>query len=268
MATKPHPFQRNTAARRWGSRAWRTAIAVGLCTAGVVSAGDEPPTPPSAPRLEAAARDPVSREPPSLADVQQALSRARTVLSRFTQERHLALFDEPLRSEGFLCSESSGRLRWEITDPYRSILVSDGRGVAQFEWINEAWQKLDLGLADALEAVVRQIGLVIQGRYGDEDTGYAVTTGHDGEGPVLTLVPRAPALRRMLDSIEVQLAPDLRGTRQVLLRETSGDYTRIRFSDQQINGAFLEDTFNRTQPLPLETVRSHFLKSELPASMP
>jgi len=75
--------------------------------------------------------------PVSLEQISGAMDRAQTVFTRFVQERHLSLFSEPLRSEGFLCFQKPGRIRWETTVPYKSILVSDGSRVAQFEWTDE-----------------------------------------------------------------------------------------------------------------------------------
>jgi len=64
-------------------------------------------------------------------------------------------------------------------------------------------------------------------------------------------------MRRVIQAVEVRLAADLRGTRQVFLRETTGDFTRIEFTDQRINAGFPPGTFDRTKPLPLDTIRNH-----------
>ena len=94
---------------------------------------------------------PLSAEPTNetavlLDQVARNMGRVESVFARFAQERHLSLFQEPLRSEGYLCFQKPGRIRWEITQPYQSILVSDGKGVAQFERVSDQWKKLELGL--------------------------------------------------------------------------------------------------------------------------
>jgi hypothetical protein len=183
------------------------------------------------------------------------MSGVRTVFTRFVQERHLSLFNEPLRCAGVLCCEKPGRIRWEITQPYKSILLSDGSGVAQFEWMEDRWKKLDLGLADAMQKVVSQIAGVIEGRYASGAGEFSVSLAvSDGE-PVITLVPRHEKMRKMMAAIEVHLAPDLKGTRRVILRETNADFTEIRFEDQVVNIPLPPCTFDRTQPADLEQVR-------------
>ena len=194
--------------------------------------------------------------PVSLAQISGAMGRAQTVLTRFVQERHLSLFTEPLRSEGFLCFEKPGRIRWETTAPYKSILVSDGSGVAQFEWTDEKWQKLDLGLGDALQNVVSQIAGVMDGRYAGDSRNYTATVTNCTDELVITLIPKNETMRKMMAAIEVHLTADLKGTRRVVLRENGGDYTDIQFSEQFVNLELPLKTFDRSTPVDIEKIRA------------
>jgi len=191
----------------------------------------------------------------SLEEVNRTMSEAKTVFTHFVQERHLSLFNEPLRSEGYLCFEQPGRIRWEVTLPYKSILVSDGSGVAQFEWMDNRWKKLDVGLAAAMQNVVSQIAGVMRGQYAREGREYAVNLANTGNGPVITLTPRNEKMRKMIEAIEVHLATDLKATRQIVLRENDGDFTDIQFDGQVVNLGFQEQTFDRKAPLDLERIR-------------
>ncbi len=192
----------------------------------------------------------------SLAEVSQALGRADCVLSRFVQERHLSLFNEPLRSEGWLCFQKPGRIRWEVTQPYQSILISDGSGVAQFEWTDEKWKKLDMGLAAAMQNVIAQIAGIMEGRYASESRDYAVALTNSSDGVVVQLTPRNEKMRKVMRAIEVHLAPDLKATRRVVLRETGGDFTDIRFSEQTIGVAFPAKAFDRSAPVGMTEIRA------------
>jgi len=191
----------------------------------------------------------------TLDEISRAMGGVKTVFARFVQERHLSLFQEPLRSEGFLCCQKPGRIRWEITQPYRSVLVSDGSGVAQFEWIDDQWKRLDLGLADAMQQIVNQIAGIIEGRYASRKQEFEITVAPSGAGPVLTLVPQQEKVRKMMRAIEVHLAADLKGTRRVVLRENNADFTEIRFEEQVTDGVFPSATFDRAKPAPLESIQ-------------
>ena len=190
-----------------------------------------------------------------LDQVAQQVGRVGAVFTRFVQERHLSLFQEPLRSEGCLCFQKPGRLRWEITQPIPSILVSDGKGVAQFERVNDQWKKLELGLADVMQNVVAQIGGVMEGRYAASQHDYTVSATNTSEGPVVILTPQRPAMRKMMQAIEIHLAPDFQGTRRVVLREQDGDFTDIRFSDQVADPPLPAATFDRNHPASLDDIR-------------
>ena len=194
--------------------------------------------------------------PVSLEQISGAMGRAQTVFTRFVQERHLSLFNEPLRSEGFLCFEKPGRIRWETILPYKSILVSDGSGVAQFEWTDEKWRKLDLGLGDALQNVVSQIAGVMDGRYASDRRGYSATVTNSADEAVIILIPQNETVRKMMAAIEVHLTTDLKQTRRVVLRENGGDYTDIQFSEQFVNLKLPPNTFDRSAPVDIENIRS------------
>lgn len=193
---------------------------------------------------------------PTLAEVGRALAQADSVVTGFVQERHLSLFDEPLRSEGWLCFKRPGNIRWEVTKPYQSILISDGSGVAQFEWVDERWKKLDIALAGAMQNVVSQIAGVMEGRYASGSKDYAVSLTNSAAGPIIQLVPQHEAMRKMMQAIEVHLAPDLKQTIRVVLRETGGDFTDIRFTNQTVGVSLPAKVFDRAQPAPLKEIQA------------
>ena len=114
---------------------------------------------------------------------------------------------------------------------------------------------LDIGLAAAMQNVVSQIAGVMRGQYAREGREYAVNLASTGDGPVITLTPRNEKMRKMIQAIEVHLAPDLKATRRIILRENDGDFTDIQFDGQVVNLKFQEQTFDRKAPLDLGRIR-------------
>src|SRR5580765_7518040 len=88
---------------------------------------------------------PVADPQPILQDLQRKMSSLRSVYLEFTQERHLKLFTEPLKSEGVMMIDRPDLIRWETTAPYQSILLGDHKSVAQFEKDEHGWKKLKRG---------------------------------------------------------------------------------------------------------------------------
>src|SRR5580704_19769948 len=107
---------------------------------------------------------PVADPQPILQDLQRKMSSLGSVYFELTQERHLKLFTEPLKSEGFMLIERPDQIRWETTAPYQSILLGDHKSVAQFEFAEGKWKKLDLGFPQMLRRVMEQMSLMNQGK--------------------------------------------------------------------------------------------------------
>src|SRR5277367_7201347 len=107
---------------------------------------------------------PVADPKPILQGLQQKMISVATVCLEFTQERHLKLFTEPLKSEGVMLIERPDRIRWETSAPYQSILLGDKKSVAQFEFTDGKWQKLKLGFPQMLQRVMQQMSLMNQGK--------------------------------------------------------------------------------------------------------
>ncbi|MGH7976177.1 MAG: LolA family protein, partial [Limisphaerales bacterium] len=112
---------------------------------------------------ENVALQPVADPQPILQDLQRKMSSLDSVYFELTQERHLKLFTEPLKSEGFMLIERPDKIRWETTAPYQSILLGDKKSVAQFEFNDGKWEKLELGFPQMLKRVMEQMSLMNQG---------------------------------------------------------------------------------------------------------
>src|SRR6267154_677478 len=99
---------------------------------------------PVAPGADSALQ-PLADPRPFLQELQRKMSSLRSVYLEFTQERHLKLFTEPLKSEGVMMIDHPDLIRWETTTPYQSILLGDHKSVAEFEKDEHGWKKLKLG---------------------------------------------------------------------------------------------------------------------------
>ena len=209
--------------------------------------------------LPAAAADsplqPVADPKPMLLELQRKMASLGSVILEFNQERHLKLFTEPLKSQGVMLIEKPDRIRWETTGPFQSILLGDHKSVAQFERTGGQWQKLKLGFPQMLKRVMEQMVSMHQGRLDALTSDYtlSVATGHVA---VVTLVPKDEAIRSMLSSLEIRLAPDFSATREVVMNEPSGDFTRILFLRERREVKFPPRTFDQTEPLELADIRA------------
>jgi outer membrane lipoprotein-sorting protein len=197
----------------------------------------------------------VANPEPILQDLQQKTSSLKSVFFNFTQERHLKLFNEPLKSEGVMLISQPDQIRWETTAPYQSILLANHKSVAQFECTDGVWKKLKLGFPQLLKRVMEQMVLMNHGKLDALTSDFTISMATNNVMAVMTLVPKNENVRGMLSSLEVRMAPDFSATRAVVIHEPGGDSTRIIFTSERRNVTFPADTFDQIKPSPVAAVR-------------
>jgi len=197
---------------------------------------------------------PITDPAPILQDLQRKMSTLRSVALDFTQERHLKLFTEPLKSEGVMLIQQPDLIRWETTSPYESILLGSQKSVAQFERTDGNWKKLKLGFPQMLKRVMDQMVLMHQGKLDALMSDFTISVA-TGSVAVLTLVPKDAKVRSMLASLEVRMLPDFSATKEVIMHEPGGDFTRIIFRREQRDVTLPAATFDQTRPEAISTIR-------------
>lgn len=211
----------------------------------------------SAPSLGAAdpPLTPVADPAPILAELQRKMSTLTTVYLEFDQERHLALFSEPLKSSGVMVIDRPDLIRWETTEPYQSILLGNHKWVAQFERVDGQWTKLKLGFPQMLKRVMDQMSLMHQGRLDALTSDFTLSVA-TGNVAVVTMVPKDKDVRSMLASLEVKMEPDFSATREVVMNEPNGDKTRILFRREKRGFKLPAGTFDQIKPTEVEAIRA------------
>ncbi len=198
---------------------------------------------------------PVADPAPLLADLQRKMSSLTSVYLEFEQERYLALFAEPLKSQGVMLIDRPDSIRWETTAPFQSILLGNRKSVAQFEQTDGQWKKLKLGFPQMLKRVMEQMSLMHQGRL-DALTADFTLSVSTGSVAVVTMVPKDKDVRSMLASLEIRMEPDFSATREVVMHEPGGDRTRILFRREKRAVKFPAGTFDHLKPLDFAAIKA------------
>lgn len=198
---------------------------------------------------------PVADPQPILADLQRKMASLDSVYFEFTQERQLQLFSEPLKSEGVMLIDRPGQIRWETTLPYQSILLGNQKSVAQFEKTDGEWKKLKIGFPQMLKRVMDQMTLMHQGKLDALTTDFTISVS-TGSVAVVTMVPKDETVRSMLASLEIKMQPDFSASREVVMHEPGGDFTRIIFRREKRNVKFPTGTFDQNKPLDVAAIKT------------
>lgn len=147
---------------------------------------------------------------------------SKPFVARFRQTKHVALLREPLVSTGRMSFEPPERVRWEVEAPEPFVVEADGA-------------KLRAGppgkLADVSEMASFGTPGALTGLFTGvpEDLAGSFDVTSSGAGR-FRLVPRDPALLRILVAIDLDLDPETGVPRRVVLNEAGGDRAEIEIS--------------------------------------
>lgn len=170
-------------------------------------------------------------EPLQLARLREAAARVASLRVEFTQEKRLALLDEPLRSAGVVeIDRARGALRWEYSG--RSLLILAGDRIRRWG----ADGRPETGDDPSLQALAAQMRALLSGDWSALDRLFTVAADAQG-APALTLTPRDAGLARYVEAIEVRFRDDLSAPASLVLRAPGGDATRYAFGEPQLGAA-------------------------------
>lgn len=202
------------------------------------------------------AATPVADPKPILAELQRKMASVNTVYLEFTQEGNYPdLLSTPSVSHGVMLIERPDQIRWQTTSPFQSVLLGNRKSVAQFEFADGKWKKLDTGFPQILHRVMDQMALMNQGKLDALTADYTISAATN-RFTILTMVPKDETVRSMMPAIEVHLLPDLSATLEVVMRQSGGNFTRIIFSGEKRDITFPAGTFDQAHPLDIAAVQS------------
>jgi outer membrane lipoprotein-sorting protein len=164
-------------------------------------------------------------------------AKAPGIFARYKEEKHIALLQAPLVNEGTIHFAPPGRLARHTTKPTPSSLVIDDKKVT-FGGA-EGSESLDLGTNPVARAFVDSFVMLLAGnRAGLEryfTIGFSSVRGPKA-GPDawhLVLVPRTSPMDKVIKEMTVDGSG--LAIKEMVVRETSGDWTRSVFSDVDTN---------------------------------
>lgn len=187
--------------------------------------------------------------PEEMADeIRQSASQVETLSSQFVQEKFLSMFAETLTSNGRFYYQRPDQLRWELTEPVGSGFVLNGDhgerwhervdGSEPFRLEDDPAMSL---IAEQLFAWARADLVWLQDHYQIELIGV---------DPIcLRLTPPEGQGRAFLDYLLIQFSESAAYVTEVEVHEQDGDYTRIRFSQTDVNAPLAGALFSGREGL-------------------
>ena len=173
-----------------------------------------------------------------LAEVREQVAQVPLLRGDFSQEKQVAGFRNPLRSNGrFLLARDKGVV-WTTTAPFPSELVITRDRILSRQRDGSRRVEVDGKQQPGLRSVNAMMFALMSGDMKALTSTFDVKGEPAATGWAMTLVPRSRQLAQAFTS--VRLSGD-RYVREVELREANGDLTRLRFSGMSETPALSRD---------------------------
>jgi outer membrane lipoprotein-sorting protein len=175
--------------------------------------------------------------------IRAAAGNVDSISADFIQEKHLPILARPLVSTGRLLYRRPDALRWEYSAPVKSVLLMQNGDVRRFVnsekgLIEDASVRLQ-----AMQFVMPEISGWLGGRFQDNPMFEAGLY----EGRRILLVPKDAAMARFVQRIELLLSDRPGVIEQVMIFESEDAFTRMIFSNTQVNPALDHHLFQEAQ---------------------
>ncbi len=190
-----------------------------------------------------------------LAELEARHGGDKSLAAVFDQEKHLKMLKAPLAAKGRICFVPPGRLRFEITQPFASVLLYSTGDIRRFEQENGKWKTLDARAVRVMVLVMEQISHWMQGKFQEQSQVFDTTVAPAPEQRVtVRLRPKHERFREFIEGIDIAVGPppELR-IQAITVREPGGDYTEMRFT-REWRGLALPDSVFEVPDAPLDAL--------------
>lgn len=173
--------------------------------------------------------------------VDKTSSAMNTMSSDFIQEKHLSFMTEPIITKGVFKFSAPNKIRWEYNDPFSYILVINNDQL----YINDEGNKnkIDLGSNDMFKQVNKIISDALMGRVLTDDGRFEYNVAEDDQLYKINLQPIEEEIKAYLSEIEVYFQKSNLLVSKVKMYEDGGDFTLIKFTNNQMNTPLGQNIF-------------------------
>jgi outer membrane lipoprotein-sorting protein len=163
--------------------------------------------------------------------LKSAAGTVTSVKAEFTQVKHMKILVHPLVSEGILFFQAPDSLRWEYTQPVRSILLLHKGKTRRFVQKNGSLIEDASANLQSMQVVVQEITQWLNGRF-DENPVFAARLE---PGRKIVMVPRDESFARFIRRIEIFLSDRPAVIKSVMIFESEDSYTKLEFKNVILN---------------------------------
>ena len=176
-----------------------------------------------------------------VAEINKTAASIRTLACNFTQVKTLSFLNDKMTSQGRMCYDASGKLRWEYTSPYTYTFILNGQQVHIQSAKNR--QTIDIRQSRLFQGIAQVMMNSVTGRNLTSNKDFACTFYTQGDVWVADLVPQRKDMKQMFSIIRLRFDSKRRMVSQVEMNEKRGDVTVITLKDIKTNETINQNLF-------------------------
>lgn len=176
-----------------------------------------------------------------VAEISKTAASIRTLVCNFTQVKTLSFLNDKMTSQGRMCYDASGKLRWEYTSPYTYTFILNGQQVHIQSGKNR--QTIDIRQSRLFQGIAQVMMNSVTGRNLTSNKDFACTFYTQGDVWVADLVPQRKEMKQMFSTIRLRFDSKRRMVSQVEMNEKRGDVTIITLKDIKTNETINQNLF-------------------------
>jgi len=174
----------------------------------------------------------------------------KILAARFQQEKHFSFMDKPVISQGFILFSSPNRIRFDITEPFQTTLLSDGKKIERYEFIDSQWRSIQFTGGTSIKLVMEQIGQWMRGKFSKQKNLFAMSVNVDDPNDYasLDLEPRPKQFRQYIEKIRIHISkPPKYNINRIDIYEPEGDRFALVFVQEILNQELPKNCFSNPQ---------------------
>ena len=155
------------------------------------------------------------------------------VESQFTQTKELNVIREKIISKGMFYFKKQKLLRWEYTDPFPYLIIFNNDKI----YVKDEDKENHISLQS--NKVFREVNNIligaVQGTLLSDSKNFACNIFDLHDQFEAVMIPVNPRIKETLSEISLYFNKSDYTVDKLIMREASGDYTRIEFSGKKLN---------------------------------
>ncbi len=153
--------------------------------------------------------------------------------SGFIQTKELSVIKDQIVSKGTFYLKKTRLLRWEYTDPFAYLIIFNKDRI----YVKDEDKENHISLQS--NKVFREVNNIligaVQGTLLSDTKNFQCSITDLGNQFQATMVPLSPRIKETLSEIILYFNKNDYTVDKLVMREVSGDYTKIEFSDRKVN---------------------------------